>query len=82
MLKPGAPGSIQLYEDHMPKLKTKSGAKKRFKVTGTGKVVAGHAYKRHNLRKRSQKMKRGARGTKVLEYGDSRLIKDFFLPNA
>ncbi len=66
----------------MPKLKTKSGAKKRFKVTGTGKVVAGHALKRHGLRKRSQKMKRTARGTKVLEYGDARLIKDFFLPYA
>ncbi len=66
----------------MPKLKSKSGAMKRFKVTGTGKVVAGHAYKRHNLRKRGQKMKRTARGTKTLEYGDMRLVKDFFLPYA
>ena len=66
----------------MPKMKTKSGAKKRFKVTGTGKVVAAHAFKRHNLRKRSQKMKRGARGTKVLQQGDARLITDFFLPYA
>ncbi len=66
----------------MPKLKSKSGAKKRFKVTGTGKVVAGHAYKRHNLRKRSQKMKRGARGTKVLQHGDARLITDYCLPYA
>ncbi len=75
-------GSVWPYEDNMPKLKSKSGAKKRFKVTATGKVVAGHALKRHGLRKRSQKMKRSARGTKVLEYGDARLIKDFFLPYA
>jgi large subunit ribosomal protein L35 len=75
-------GSIRPYEDNMPKLKSKSGAKKRFKVTATGKVVAGHALKRHGLRKRSQKMKRSARGTKVLQYGDARLIKDFFLPYA
>jgi large subunit ribosomal protein L35 len=75
-------GSVWPYEDNMPKLKSKSGAKKRFKVTATGKVVAGHALKRHGLRKRSQKMKRSARGTKVLQYGDARLIKDFFLPYA
>ena len=66
----------------MPKLKSKRGAKKRFKVTGTGKIVCGHALKRHGLRKRSQKMKRSARGTKVLAYGDMRLVKDFFLPYA
>jgi large subunit ribosomal protein L35 len=61
----------------MPKLKTKSGAKKRFKVTGSGKVVVGHSYKRHNLRKRDQQMKRKARGTKVLEPGDSNLILSY-----
>jgi large subunit ribosomal protein L35 len=75
-------GSVRSNEGNMPKLKSKSGAKKRFKVTGTGKVVVGHARKRHGLRKRSQKMKRTARGTKVLQYGDARLITDFFLPYA
>lgn len=50
----------------MPKMKSKSGAKKRFRMTGTGKVRANVACKRHNLRKRSQKMKRQARGTFVL----------------
>ena len=59
----------------MPKMKTKSAAKKRFTVTGTGKIRANVACKRHNLRKRSQKMKRKARGTFVLEQGDSRLAK-------
>ncbi len=38
----------------MPKLKTKSGAKKRFKVTGTGKVMSAHAGKRHGMIKRTR----------------------------
>ncbi len=59
----------------MPKMKTKSAAKKRFRLTGSGKVRASVAYKRHNLRKRSQKMKRQARGTFVLTKGDARLAK-------
>ena len=41
----------------MPKLKSKSGAKKRFRTTATGKVRSNFAKKRHNVRKRSQKMK-------------------------
>jgi large subunit ribosomal protein L35 len=63
----------------MPKMKTKSGAKKRFKVTGTGKVLAAHGGKRHNLRKRTQKTKRNARGTKVLAVGQAnKVLKHFF----
>ena len=63
----------------MPKMKTHKGAKKRFKVTGTGKVLAAYGGKRHNLRKRSQKMKRGARGTKVLAEGQAnKVLKHFF----
>lgn len=42
----------------MPKLKTKSGAKKRFKVTGSGKIKRKHAYKRHILTKKGTKQKR------------------------
>ncbi len=45
----------------MPKLKTHSGSKKRFRVTGSGKVKCGAAGKRHGMRKRPQKMKREAR---------------------
>jgi large subunit ribosomal protein L35 len=63
----------------MPKMKTKSSAKKRFKLTGTGKVMAPVAYKRHNLRKRSQKMKRQARGTMVLAAGDAAKVIRHFL---
>lgn len=50
----------------MPKLKTKSAAKKRFTFSASGLVVAQPAFRRHNLRKRSQKMKRQSRGTMVL----------------
>ena len=42
----------------MPKLKTKSSVKKRFKVTGTGKIKSGQANKRHNMRKRSSRQLR------------------------
>jgi len=61
----------------MPKLKTKSSAKKRFRLTATGRVRAGVAFKRHNLRKRSQKMKRKARGTVLLSDADSRIVKSY-----
>ncbi|MFM7431052.1 MAG: 50S ribosomal protein L35 [Flammeovirgaceae bacterium] len=42
----------------MPKVKTKSGAKKRFKVTGTGKIKRKHAFKNHILTKKTTKQKR------------------------
>ena len=42
----------------MPKVKTKSSAKKRFRVTGTGKIVRKHAFKSHILTKKSTKRKR------------------------
>ncbi len=61
----------------MPKMKTKSGAKKRFRLTGTGKVRGNVAYKRHNLRKRPKKMKRQARGTMILEESDAKVIRKF-----
>ncbi len=44
----------------MPKMKTKSSVKKRFKITATGKVLAGPGNKRHGLINRTQKMKRAA----------------------
>ena len=42
----------------MPKLKTNSGAKKRFTLTGTGKIKRKHAFKRHILTKKTTKQKR------------------------
>ena len=65
----------------MPKLKTKSGAKKRFRATGSGKIRSNHAFKRHNLRKRTQKMKRKARGTQIVAEADAKLIRSY-LPYA
>ena len=50
----------------MPKMKTKSSAKKRFKVTATGKVVSAQAGKRHGMIKRTRKFIRNARGTTVM----------------
>ncbi len=43
-------------ETQMPKMKTKSSVKKRFKITATGKVLAGPGKKRHDLINRAQKM--------------------------
>ena len=65
----------------MPKMKTKSGAKKRFRLTSSGKVKAPAAFLSHNLRRRSQKMKRQARGTMILNECDARIVRRF-LPYA
>ncbi len=69
------------HESQMPKLKTKSGAKKRFKITGTGKVLYAQAGKRHGMIKRTNKQIRNLRGTAVLFKTDGDNIKRFFLPN-
>lgn len=61
----------------MPKMKTKSAAKKRFKVTGRGKVKAAVAYKRHCLGHKPQKMKRTSRGTMVLAKPDGIIVRRF-----
>ena len=66
----------------MPKLKTKSGAKKRFRLTASGKVRINHAYKKHFMRRRPQSMLRKARGTKIAAAPDAKIIKRNFLPNA
>jgi len=64
----------------MPKMKTKSSAKKRFKLTASGKVKAGQAGKRHGMIKRSNSFLRDARGTTILCDQDARIVKKF-LPN-
>ena len=61
----------------MPKMKTKSSAKKRFKVSATGKVVGGQAGKRHGMIKRSNKFLRNARGQTVLSEPDQKLVKSY-----
>jgi large subunit ribosomal protein L35 len=66
----------------MPKMKTKSGAKKRFKVTASGRVKSAQAGKRHGMIKRTAKFVRQARGTTVLSEPDAIIIKKNFLPYA
>ncbi|HCS24105.1 MAG: 50S ribosomal protein L35 [Alphaproteobacteria bacterium] len=64
----------------MPKMKTHSGAKKRFSVTRRGKVQARAAHKRHRLVSKSKKMKRDSRATLIMADMDAKIILDNFLP--
>ncbi len=61
----------------MPKMKTKSSAKKRFKVTASGRVMAAQAGKRHGMIKRSKKFIRDARGTTTLCKADEGIVKTY-----
>jgi large subunit ribosomal protein L35 len=61
----------------MPKLKTKSSVKKRFKITATGKVKSSQANKRHNMRKRSKRQLRNQRGTTVLPSMEATRAKQY-----
>ncbi len=61
----------------MPKLKTKSGAKKRFRFTASGKVKAGVAGKRHRLISHNSKYIRQNRGTAVMSAADAIKIKSY-----
>ncbi|CAN5751684.1 50S ribosomal protein L35 [soil metagenome] len=61
----------------MPKMKTKASAKKRFKVTATGRVLAAQAGKRHGMIKRSAKFVRQARGTSTLSAPDEKIVKTY-----
>lgn len=59
----------------MPKIKTHSGAKKRFKLTKTGKVKRAHAYKSHILNKKTTKRKRNLRKTVTADVTNVATIK-------
>ena len=61
----------------MPKMKTKSSVKKRFKLTATGKVKVQQAGKRHGMIKRSNKFIRDARGMTVLSDQDAKIVKKY-----
>ena len=61
----------------MPKLKTKSSAKKRFKLTASGKVKMGQAGKRHGMIKRTNSQIRKKRGTTVMSKQDSKIVKSY-----
>jgi large subunit ribosomal protein L35 len=59
----------------MPKMKTNSGAKKRFKITKNGKVVRANGFKNHMLEKKSPKRKRNLRGTEVTSEAEKKKVK-------
>jgi large subunit ribosomal protein L35 len=59
----------------MPKMKTKSGAKKRFVTTGTGKIKRKHAYKSHILTKKSKKRKRNLGYFTIIDKADEKNIR-------
>ncbi len=66
----------------MPKMKTKSGAKKRFKVTPSGKVKAKQACMRHMQMNKPKSMKRKARGQAHLCEANERMVLDNWMPYA
>lgn len=59
----------------MPKMKSKSGAAKRFKVRGSGSIKRGHAFKRHILTKKTTKSKRQLRGCETIHASDMGLVR-------
>lgn len=59
----------------MPKQKSHSSSKKRYKITGTGKVLRARAYKKHILTKKTTKRKRNLRGTTTVCKADAKKIK-------
>jgi large subunit ribosomal protein L35 len=63
------------FSDFMPKMKTHSGAKKRFKVTGTGKVRGRSAFTSHMLEHKSAKRKRRQAEPAVIHKSDERRVK-------
>jgi large subunit ribosomal protein L35 len=65
----------------MPKMKTKSGAAKRFKLRGSGSIKRGRAFKRHILTKKTTKNKRQLRGMQTVHESDMQSIRAM-LPNS
>lgn len=63
----------------MPKMKTKSGAKKRFGITGSGKIKRKHAYKSHILTKKTKKQKRNLRYFSLVDKADVKNVKRMIL---
>jgi large subunit ribosomal protein L35 len=63
-----------LKEKKMPKMKTKSGAKKRFKITGSGRVKFKQSNTRHRLLSRPNSMKRKARGMTIMSPADEQVV--------
>ena len=66
----------------MPKLKTKSSAKKRFKFTARGKIMMPQAGKRHGMIKRTNTQIRNQRGTTVMSKQDSKIVRSYMPYNS
>ena len=60
----------------MPKMKTNSGTKKRFALTGTGKIKRKHAFKSHILTKKTKKQKRNLTATGLVDSANVRSVKE------
>ena len=68
-----------MYKTHnfMPKLKTKSSAKKRFKMTASGKIKMPQSGKRHGMIKRTNSQIRKQRGTTIMSKQDAKIVKSY-----
>lgn len=67
---------IQQTKDKMPKVKTNSGAKKRFTLTGTGKIKRHHAYHSHILTKKTKKQKRNLDHVAIVDRANVKQVRE------
>ncbi len=63
----------------MPKMKTNSGSKKRFTLTGSGKIKRKHAYKSHILTKKTKKQKRNLTHVSMIDKADVKRVKELLV---
>jgi len=66
----------------MPKMKTKSSVKKRFRITGKGKIKSGQAFTSHMMMNKPKSMKRKANRTTTLCDADAKIVLDNWMPYA
>jgi large subunit ribosomal protein L35 len=72
--------SFKNKEMKMPKMKTKSGAKKRFRVTAGGKVKFKNAFSRHMMMNKPKKMKRKTRGMTIVFQSEAEKVMTYWMP--
>ena len=71
---------LRCRKKNLSKLKTKSGVKKRFWSNAAGRILMAQTGKRHGMRKRSQEMKRRARGAVLMGDSDAKIVQRNFIP--
>ena len=74
-LNKSRPGREIKKDKQMPKMKTKSGVKKRFKLTASGKVKMAQAGKQHGMIKRTNKQIRNQRGTTIMDESNAKVVR-------